>query len=439
MVGKVEDLEARRRMLEGGGMSDRPDLDCIRLDNEMLAEVPMDGGGPLQFAAAHIRKERTGTHAKITISINGQTCAYSWLNCDRDEDRTRLANSAANRFSTAKLAGAAVKVRLDRFCERLWEEWTHTDTGEWLDGNEQHRPQWLLDPFVLESGGTILFGPPGGGKSWIGIIWSLGIQHGSLPWTCRPASTLFVNLERSAPSIQWRLARVGRVLGIPQPRLLSISARGRTLDDVLDSVKVTVKKHGVELVIVDSLSRSGTGDMNGNEPANRAMDALNSLGVAWTVIGHSPRGDNTHVFGSQMFDAAADLCVRLTSTTSEDERTLGIALETTKANDARRAGQQQWALEFDDIGPTAFRRARDGEFVDLAPVKVATRQVVYEHLLTNGKDSATGIAEATGLDRSRIAHVLRSSEFVRLGEEKRGKGRSEVLYGVVMAVPQEAR
>ena len=85
--------------------------------------------------------------------------------------------------------------------------------------------------------------------------------------------------------------------------------------------------------MVDSLSRMGYGNLIDNDPANKAMDALNGLSpAAWAVLAHTPRGDETHTFGSQMFDAAADVTVQLMTDDKTKDDSLGIGLRVDKAN-----------------------------------------------------------------------------------------------------------
>lgn len=414
------DVRDRLELLQGGGLQPHGLVLMARDGATVIGESVLPGAGRLDFEASGIRRERTGIHARIAISSEGQTAAYSVLNVERDEDRTRLANSAGKRIGGDK-RGEAVKVRLDQFCHEIWPTWVRTDEGEEIPLTEGAPPVWMLEPYILEHGGTILFAPPGAAKSWTALIWAACLSSDPtdsvLPVSRdRQRNVLYVNLERGSASISWRLGMVAQATRV-RPRVLGINRRGSTFSDVWDACRTTVKNKGVDLVIVDSLSRAGYGDLNANDDTNRAMDALNALGCGWLVLAHSPRADASHVFGSVMHDAAADLCVRLTSAQAPgDESRLGIRLEVTKANDVRKAAPALWEYGFDEKGLISVDRAAPDAFPDLAPTMSVGEQV-YEYLRA-GKATATEIANETGLERSAVAQALRRDRrFSRGGRE----------------------
>src|SRR5262249_42735377 len=141
-----------------------------------------------------------------------------------------------------------------------------------------------------------------------------------------------------------------------------------------------VERQGIEVIFLDSLSRAGLGDMNANDSVNRIVDRLNAF-PTWVALGHTPRADTTHVYGSQMFDAAADLTVRLQSE-QEDDGPLGVGLDLDKRNDVAWHKMTITALEFDGLGLVNVRPAQPGEFPDVeAGKKLTMRQAVKQFLL----------------------------------------------------------
>ena len=64
------------------------------MDRRVVKEFPLETGRTLKYIAEEIRKERTGTHAKVIIGMDTTILAWTTFIIERDEDGLRLANSA---------------------------------------------------------------------------------------------------------------------------------------------------------------------------------------------------------------------------------------------------------------------------------------------------------------------------------------------------------
>jgi hypothetical protein len=420
----------RLRILQGGGLTDQSLVLGCRRDRSVIGESQLPDLGLLHFEAENIRRAPTGTHARVILRFGNAVAAWNFFNIERDEDRTRLANSAGAKMGATKERCAAIKLRLDEFCANVWDWWIEGDQAEDAYRMPHGRPSWAIRDYLLDKGGTILYGPPGAGKSWLGLLWCVGLATGASGGPTidvqRKMRTLFVNLERDRTAVAWRLDRVCRILGVDDLSGLKVlNARGRRLLDVYDAASSSVDKQGIECVVVDSLSRAGVGDLTGNEEANVAMDALNSLAPAWAVLAHTPRSDTTHVYGSIMLEAAADLCIRLTSSPNCDETALGIQLEVTKANDCPKAKPRTIAYEFDDDGLAMVRSARSSEFPDLTAIAVTTSALIADYLRSELTATVGEIAEGIGKPLGTVRRALNTDQrFVRLKDGGRGRGDS---------------
>lgn len=383
----------------------------------------------LVFRASNVRKERTGIHATVTIAVDSMVLEEDTFNIERREDRTRLANSALKSPLVTDLA-PRLKTSLDHelliYLRGLWEYEIGKNAPALRGGSlVRTAPPWLLKPYLLQKSGTILFGPPGKGKSWTAYAMAVMVDAGyQFFYESEQAPVMIVNLERSAESVDARLGDINISLGFPRNRaLLRLDRRGRKFQDVADSVARVVEREGVALVVLDSLSRAGYGDLNANEDTNRGMDALNGLSTAWLAIGHTPRGDESHLFGSQMQDAAADVMVQLLSEERVDQFgkiILGVGIKGMKANDVRRPPLTILAYEFDEVGLTAVRRGRTGEFLTIENQSAALdiRGQVVAYLKVEGEASATAISRDTGIARSTVSTLLNGGpEF---GRNRRG-------------------
>lgn len=393
-------------------------------------------GNVIRFAARDVRKERTGVHANVAVSMNWITLAWSNFNIEKDEDRVRLSNSAfnhldgqSNLLDVAEFPKNVMKHALDLFAIGLWEHIIGESVGGWLAGDPDRAPaKKLLGDYVLADAGTILYAPPGEGKSNTALAWAVCQAHGiDKIWKLNDASLpLYINLERSEASMAARLARINRALGLPpETPLPFLNARGKTLSDIYEAAKKTVAQEGCNVIYYDSISRGGAGSLNADDVANRIMDMLNALAPTWVALAHSPRQDASHVFGSQMFDAAADLAVQLRSQVSRDGAATGVGLEVTKANDIRKPPMSVHVFEWADDGLTAIRHSRAGEFAELeAGERKSLDELVGALIQQRGAMSGTSIADELGRNRSNIATYLANNELF----ERQQVGK-EVRYG----------
>ena len=387
-----------------------------------------------------IRRTSTGMHAFVALTSEGRVFGHDTFNIGRSEDRNRLARRASATFGTV-LEGAypkeSVAHDLDLLCLWVIREYEQSqfeiETFEPAETPPRASP-WTLRPYVIRNAGTILFGEQGGGKSYLcqamAVCLSLGLNH---LWQIEyPAPVVYVNLERSRESLAAREYRLRQALGITGATGVSyLHARGTGLPAVVASVRTWGQANPDGLVILDSISRTGLGDLVSNETGNVFVNLMNSLGCAWLAIGHPPRGDKDHVYGSVMFDAGEDVGIQMLS--ERQDLTRGVALRVVKANDMAFPATSYYALEFaeDGSGLTEIRPAQAREFPELTSGQKMSRLQLIRAFLENhpsGAASATEIAEALDTDRSNLYQVLNSSAFVKLAKEGR-----EQPYGLAQA------
>ena len=392
-------------------------------------------GETASIVASAVRMTATGVHAFVGIA-NGTPLADDTFNVSRDPDRVRLVNSAWDQLNGPQkiaLPKKDLKLWLDAFCRHLWETWIKRIAVEDMAGDLTVKPaEFILVPYVIRGGGTILFAPPGSGKSYLAMFLAATIDAG--PEVREPLwevklrkRMLYVNLERSRDSMRGRLARVNQCLGLPATRSMKyINARGRSLADVADALVRDVNLHKIDGVVVDSISRSGLGSLKEDESANRFIDVVNGLGVCWLAVGHTTRDDATHLFGSQMFDAGADLMVKVTSHQSPGQD-LGLSLEVVKGNDTGKFEPEYVGLAFDGADLKRVYRGQREDFPVLASMrKPSMEQAIHDHLSTVGASTAPQLALATGFNRSNISTFLKADPtLVRVATTKAG-----VFYGL---------
>lgn len=430
--GTLDDLTPADRpglVVMEGGKTEPPELvDGVRDGDCIVGEAHVAGiDGMVCFEAHSPRNERTGIHTEMRVLVGGQMLAYSIINVSRHEDRTKLANLAADNYGD-KTFGKPIRIRLDAFCARLWDMWTQGDAPVVVSGKDVPAAEYLLAPYLTRSK-TILFAPGGSAKSWLALVWALTIHHGlSSPWTAsKRCDVLYVDFEDEQQAMESRLHQLGGVLGCPA-QIPAYFAEGKGLKDVWDGLRRYTDAHSPGLLVVDSISRLGLGKLVEDESANRAVDMLNRLGVPWLALAHTPKANGEHVFGSAMYEYGARVVIKgEASHNPEDEGLIGLRLSITKANHLRLGQTQTWAFRFTDDRLSEHRQAHAGDFPDLGPAGQSVSGQVRSYLDECGKASASEIADELGLDRSRVAHVLAEGRsFTRVGKEGR-----RVLWGIV--------
>lgn len=390
------------------------------------------GGIVYTFRAENIHRGPLGISARVSIfDERGFALAFDLLPLENLRARRDFAKEAHSRLGPQQ-KGAYVerdlRVDLDDFCGRVWPVWIARYRARESAGDPSiPPPEFLLSPYIVDGAGTILFGPPGRGKSYISLAMAISMDAGCRQlWDCARRKVLFLNLERSEISIRRRITAVNLALGLEAERpLLVMNARGRRLGDLMEAIREDVRDKGVGVIILDSLSRVGLGSLTEDMPANEAMDCLNEMVGTWLALGHTTRKDATHVFGSQMFDAAADVIVQLKSQRLGDDK-LGLGLQVTKANDIRYPPFRRLALCFDAHGLSEMREAGDNEFPELlGPAALNLPGELFDYLLEVGRASPTQIAKDTGHARAAISRALQDARFINLGKDGRF-----VMYGV---------
>lgn len=388
-------------------------------------------GQVITFRAEAIRQERTGIHARLGISLDGEVLSWGYCNIEKSDERIRLANAAdRQKANTVVYPKDELCSDLNRFCIGLWDAYLAKFMAEPMYGDEESlQLSFILEPYIPEGAGVILFSPPGRGKSYSALFMSVMIDAGvSTFWKVNQAKVLLINLERSPKSLRRRLAKVNEILGLERTRpLLTINARGRSLSDVMAACRKSIQEHDVKLIILDSISRAGFGDLTENRPVNAIIDALSSLCPTWLALAHTPRANEEHVYGSIHFEAGADVIIQLLSELKDS--TLGIGFQVTKANDLPKVPLSIYALEFDTLGLTNARKARKLEFPSIEDKeKKSLDDVVMDYILEEetADATATQVAKALGCSRPYVANLLRNSgKFV----QTRIIGK-EVFYGI---------
>jgi len=422
----------------------------IKWDGEAIVQtIELLNGDKIQIHASDMRRERTGFHARIAMLYGTFILDYDTFNVGRREERLRLANSVYKGLgATAKAQYTADDLQhaLNTFClalQTVWEE--QRFSLEIYDVDEEPEPlRSVLNPFIIDGGGTIFFGDPGSGKSYTMIAMACSIGAGiQRIWQVEPRPVLYVNMERSDSSLRRRFVHVSRALGIEgaNHQVSFLHARGMSFNAIARKVKQFSQLHEGSIGFFDSISRGGQGSLIEDETANRTIDFLNGSFDTWAAIGHTNRTDKSHSYGNIMWDAGEDVGVQLASekrlplgmregsaelhTAPSSE--LGICLTVKKENDLGYVKPFYLAFVFQDNNVVNIRTAKATEFPNLLLKEAQSpEEQIEEYLRQVGNATATQIAQDLNLHRPNVNTLLVTSpRFQRL--EKQGR---EVFYGL---------
>ncbi len=394
--------------------------------------------GEVVFDAAELADGPRDLHCSLSVTWKSGFAEHPWqqhINLLSPSGCEALARVLGKHFSEANLKWVSI---INRAVSHIRRAFDAIDIIEVTEPDPDAKPAQMITvkpvPMV-EGGGTILYSLPKRGKSQLAIATAVAVDaglSGGIFGADRARPVLYINLERSRQSMLARLARVNRALGLdPRRPLRFVHARGSGLARILSKVRKASRDHGIEVVILDSITRGGFGNLNDGQNANAWIDALNSLKVSWLAIGHSPRPTKEdaqaqqHLYGSVFQDAGADVMVSLVSKPVGTDKLL-VSLKVAEANDFARPPVLDLVYEFDHEGLIAIRKADAEEAADLEEVKTLTRkQEVLASLRDEGAAAAGELAKRLDRDRRLVSRDLAS--LSKEGMIRRGTGEKWVL------------
>jgi hypothetical protein len=271
-------------------------------DLGVSARVGLNGtGAAVIYRAEHIRSERTGIHANVSIAFNDVTLAYDTFNVSRNEERTRLVKSAYPALGvkyTETYPQQFMKQDIDLFCHDLWDCWQERDPAEEIVidlEDEIQPPEWLLEPLVLKDQPNIIFGQRSAAKSLGALIIhaTIQLQWADNPFKLKPpqhwAESLYLDFERNSAMARYNLGRLQRGMELP-----SLSIHYKRLSGPLarnvEWVRHYLREHTtIKMVIIDSLTAACGGNLNDTGPASDFFDAERTLHTTSMILAHTSK------------------------------------------------------------------------------------------------------------------------------------------------------
>ena len=294
-----------------------------------------------------------------------------------------------------------------------------------VEGNPDWAPTFLAWPHVIEGGMTIMPGQPGSTKSTIALAMAISVDAGiDKLWPIQKSGpVVIVNMERSPQSIAGRIGQLNRALGLEGNRpILVFNTKGKKLVEIERTLRELVQTENIYLGVLDSLSRTGLGNLNDNADANVVMDILSDVLPSSLVVAHSPKGEEGKpgkgTFGSNMFVAAADVELNVATHRIGEENTSWTELQISKGNDVGDRKKRWLRIDYGEKVDAWDRRIvshyiesiRTAEPSEVPDFEVEKHLTIEEKILRalddNGPSDVNEIAELTSLKADSIRSTL---------------------------------
>jgi hypothetical protein len=273
-----------------------------------------------------------------------------------------------------------------------------------LSSVEQVTPAtFRLHPLIFDRMPTVLFGPGGGGKSYLALFLALLVDKGGYfgRFCGMPGRVLYLDWEADERVLAYRR----------QQLLLSHADLGtadvvykrmyRPLSEELVEIQRLVRKHGIQLLILDSLALAAGGDLMSAETAIRLHGALRTLNIASLSIAHVAKNANEEarsIFGSVFFTNLARSVFEVRSSQDEGAGVRKIVLYHKKTNEGGIQRPIGLSLSFGQGVTVAEMDIEEAEELS-RPTKTVDR---IKRALQDGNHTVKAISEATSLDEATV-------------------------------------
>ena len=203
-------------------------------------------------------------------------------------------------------------------------------------GDDVQAPEYLLEPLILRSYTTIIFGDPGTAKSTVALIFTQ-IMTWPLAWIgCfldiipppHAVTSLYLDYETDQDTVRWMLTKLQRGMNLP-PLELNYRRCALPLAQDIEEIHQHIRDTRAQVVIIDSLGPACGGELKEAESALTFFSALRQLNVASLILAHTAKNTETKrktVYGSVFFEAQARSIWEIKKAQDAGEDEMDIAL-----------------------------------------------------------------------------------------------------------------
>lgn len=281
------------------------------------------------------------------------------------------------------------------------------------DGSDMHRPEMLVDPFIVKDCVNVFYGAPGSLKTTmalaIGAIATGQWKADSLGMTVSGdgVRVLYLDWETSDDMIRWQLERIRRGNGLGT---IELNYRRCSIPLHLDveSIQEEIHRTKSNMLMVDSIGLATGGELNDSITAIQFFLPIRQFNVTSLLLTHEPKDKkNQTIFGSAYFNAVARSVWHLEKIGADNEPELDLVMINTKAPPFMGTHS-----------PIGFHLTMEDESIAIERDDSVTRvnffgkpknnaNAVMDYLRDSGASSPKEISEATGININSVKSVLR--------------------------------
>lgn len=262
------------------------------------------------------------------------------------------------------------------------------------------RPRYLLEPFIVANGISILYGDGATSKSTFALWWAVQLA-------LRGIKTLYLDWEDDAETHAERLSaiRYGLDAGMLEG-LIFYQRRSVRLSESVREVRRFCAENQIGHIVVDSVGMAA-GDPNNHDFMIEAVRAAQSLRLAATLIHHLPKDakDKTKPFGSVYASNEARNTWLIEKAQEEEADELAVLLTNQKYNRGKYAAKRAYKVIFtnegDELISVAFAPTDIGQ-VEAFKSKLPQWRQIRDVLLRHPNSTPLAISEVLELDNIKI-------------------------------------
>jgi hypothetical protein len=324
----------------------------------------------VEVVVERFKEDRDGI-LRAEVSISSRTVGHilgpARLNLLSDRSIKGMANTANDRTDIPDWYAILTVAANDSV--KFWRD------GEQLEqvtlGAAPHR-SWVLDPWLEDSGYSVIFARGGSGKSYLAAAISLSIASGHPIFGNEPAvvgPVAYLDWEATKPTFDMRVSRLARAFNITTPEVWYRHEKA-TLYSVAPQLSRAFGQHGVVAAVIDSKGMAISGGPEDAQSTLELSRGIRRLGVPVILVDHVSKGaikgdDPDMAFGSVYTEYGSRLAWKVDSEARPGE--IVMTIKNTKANNGPRRPNQQVTLMFTDDTVEVLSNGSS------APVKVDER------------------------------------------------------------------
>lgn len=203
------------------------------------------------------------------------------------------------------------------------------------------KARFMVEPFILENGITILYGDGASAKSSLALSWGVQISLAR-------GAVLYLDWEDDAATHAERLKAICSALGTEDAGYgVFYQRRHARLAESVKEIRKIVGEKQIDLIIVDSLGMAA-GDPNNSDLMIEAMRAARALGTAVLAIHHLPKNavDKSKPFGTVYASNEARMTWLVEKTQEEDSDEFTVLLTNHKSNRSKMFAKRAMKIRF---------------------------------------------------------------------------------------------